>query len=201
MGEPIRASPPIQIEPKPSHAQPRKYISFHAQSILIWSLATCSERHECADRPEESGQRVLSPPTRTHQVAFTAARSVVDDSYGSNVRCPTPRLQGGSLRGGPGDSATSTRLCGVPPWYDDVLTAAPHSQHTGNEVLRSSRLEDATHGWGGARNARRAPAAEPRFAGAGAITARPTVTAEPGGASAPAAALVWASTGVPRGRG
>ena len=114
-GEPIRASPPIQIEPKPSHAQPRKYISFYAQNILIWSLATCSERHGCADRPGESGQRVLSPATHSHQVAFTAARSVVDDSYGSKVCCPTPRLQGDSLRGGQGDSATSTRFCGVAP--------------------------------------------------------------------------------------
>ena len=115
MGEPIRASPPIQIEPKPSHAQQRKYISFYAQSILIWSLATCSERHGCADRPNESGQRVLSPPMRSHQVTFTAVLSVVDDSYGSKVCCPTPRLQGDSLRGGPGESAPSTRLCGVPP--------------------------------------------------------------------------------------
>ena len=115
MGEPIRAFPLIQIEPKPSHAHPRKYISFYAQSILIWSLATSSERHGCADRPEECGQRVLSPATHSHQVAFTAARSVVDDSYGSKVCCPTPRLQGDSLRGGPGESAPSTRLCGVPP--------------------------------------------------------------------------------------
>ena len=82
-GEPFRASPPIQIEPKPSHTLPRKYISFYAQSILIWSVAICSERHGCADRPEESEQRVLSPATHSHQVAFTAARSVVDDSYGS----------------------------------------------------------------------------------------------------------------------
>ena len=78
--EPIRASPPIQIETKPSHALPRKYISFYAQSILIWSLAICFERHGCADRPEESKQRVLSPPTRSHQVVFTAAQSLVDDS-------------------------------------------------------------------------------------------------------------------------
>ena len=115
MGEPIRASPPIQIEPKPSHTLPRKQISFYAQSILIWSLATCCERHGGADRREESRQRVLSPPTRSHQFAFTASRSLVDDSYGSKVRYPTPRLYGDSLRGGPGDSATSTRLCSVPP--------------------------------------------------------------------------------------
>ena len=114
-GRPIRASPPIQIEAKPSHAQPRKYISFYAQSILIWSLATCCERHGCADRPEESGQRVLSPPTHSHQVMHKTARSVADDSYGSKVCCPTARLQGDSLSGGPGDSATSTHLCGVPP--------------------------------------------------------------------------------------
>ena len=111
----MRASPPIQIEPKPSHALPRKYISFYAQSILIWSLATYCECHGCADRPEESGQRGLSPATRYHQIAFTASRSVVDDSFGSKVYCPTPRLQGDSLRGGPGDSVTSMRLCAVPP--------------------------------------------------------------------------------------
>ena len=180
-GRPIRAFPPIQIEPKPSHALPRKYISFYAQSILIWSLATCCERHGCADQPEECGQRVLSPPTRSHQVVFTAARSLVDDSYGSKVRYPTPRLQGDSVRGGPGEYALSTRLCSVPPQRDDVRTAAPRSKHTGHEVLRSIRLEDATHGWGGARSARRAPAAATRFAGAGAVTARPTVTAVPGG--------------------
>ena len=60
-GEPgICTSLPIQIKAKRSHALPRKYISFYAQSILIWSLTTCCERHGCADRPEESGQRVLS---------------------------------------------------------------------------------------------------------------------------------------------
>ena len=88
MGKPIRASPLIQIELKPSHALPRKYISFYAQSILIWSLATCCERHGCADRPKESGQRVLSPPTRSRQVMHKVARNAVDDSYRSKVRCP-----------------------------------------------------------------------------------------------------------------
>ena len=136
------------------------------------SLAMCCERHGCTDRPEESGQGVLLPPTRSHQVAFMTAWSVAGDSYGSKVCCPTPRWQGDSLHGGPGDFAPSTRLCAVPPQRDDVRTAAPRSQRNAHEVLRSSWLKDATNGWGGAPNARRAPAAAPRFAGAGAVMAR-----------------------------